>query len=325
MYTKKQPISGLIEGDRVEDIFVVKIKKAVIPYARGYRFNLILSDSSGMSIQCTYWGESDQELVRRVAETIKPDSVVFIRGTVQDFNGKLMISVNPPDSIIPLKEGDYSRDDFVSPPRRNIEEMSAEFVKYIEGVKNPQIKAVLERMFLEDSAFMEKFRTHPAAIEIHHNWRGGLLQHTLEVLRYCDISKELFPQMDSDLLTAGAILHDIGKTDELEVTSRIKATEKGQLKSHISLGYARVLKVMDKLNTPEGIRNKLLHIILSHHGNLEYGSPKEPMFPEAVAVYFADELSSKLTQFIDFQEFAKKATEDSFMYSNRLGRNVYLK
>jgi 3'-5' exoribonuclease len=323
MYTKKKAISELREGERVEDIFVVKIKKGVTAYSKGYTFLLLLSDASGRTINYRYWGDENQEAVQGLYDLIKPDSVVLVQGKLESYQDKLQISTNPPDTIRALNEGEYQAGDFIGPPRRNIEEMVTELNGYINGVQNPEIKRLLERVF--EPAFLEKFKAHPGAIEIHHNWRGGLLQHTLEVARYCDLSRNLFQGLDMDILISGALLHDIGKLEEIETTTRIKGTVKGQLSGHIALGYGHLSKVMDSIGTPPEIRERLLHITLSHHGEMAYGSPKQPMFPEAVAVYFADELSSKLAEMIEFKEAAREATEDDFMYSRRQNRNILLR
>ena len=324
MHAKKKPICDLKEGERVEDIFVVKIKKGVKPYAKGYTFSLLLSDASGRTISYRYWGDENQEVVRGLYESVKADSVVLVQGRTERFQERLQISTNPPDTIRVLKEGEFQPGEFIGPARRDLEEMVTELKGYIDRVKNDEVRHLLERVFL-DTEFLERFRNHPGAIEIHHNWRGGLLEHTLEVMKYCELSRGLFPELDMDILIAGALLHDIGKLEEIETTTRIKGTLRGQLRGHIALGYGHVSRVMDELKTPEEIREKLLHIMLSHHGNMEFGSPKQPMFPEAVAVYLADELSSKLAEFTEFKKRSREETEDDFMYSRRHGRNILLR
>lgn len=325
MHAKKRLISEMKEGDRVEDIFVVKIKKAVTPYQNGFRFQLILSDSSGKSVEYTYWGGPDEDRVKALFDSIKEDDVVLVNGWFKVFGRKIQISTNPPDSISALKEGEYKASDFIKPAKRPLEEMVDELKGHISAIQDGNIKAVVEAVFLENQEFLNKFKTHPGAIEIHHNWVGGLLQHTLEVVKYCELSRAMFPDLDSDLLVAGAMLHDIGKIHEIEVTTRIRGTVKGQLKGHIPIGFKMVSDVMDRLKTEEQTRNRLLHILLSHHGSTEFGSPKEPMFSEAMAVYYADELSSKLAEIIEFTKEEKAATENNFGYNRRHGRNILLR
>jgi len=121
----------------------------------------------------------------------------------------------------------------------------------------------------------KKFKQHPASIEIHHNWISGLLQHTLEVLNYCVSSANMFPDLNKDLLITGALLHDIGKLDELVVSSRVKGSIKGQLVGHLALGLIYVSNKIDEIDGfDENLKNKVLHMITSHHGKIEYGSPK---------------------------------------------------
>ena len=316
MFAKKKPISELKEGDRVEDIFIVKIKKGVSPYANGFRFQLIVSDASGKSIDYVYWGGTEEGEVRRIYDSIKADDVVFIQGRCEIFNNRPKISTNPPDIIRVLQKGEYNPEDFVKPPRRPIEEMVSELYGYINSINNFEVRRLLQRVFIEDRDFMEKFKYHPGAIEIHHNWIGGLLQHTLEVAKYCDLSSKLFPELDRDILMAGALLHDIGKMEEITVTTRIKATRKGQLKGHIAIGYKMLSDIMDELKISEDIRDKILHIVLSHHGFMEFGSPKEPMFSEALVVYYADEISSKTSEIIEFIKEKKKEQEAEKLVEN---------
>ena len=132
------------------------------------------------------------------------------------------------------------------------------------------MEKILQKILLIE----KKFKKHPGGIEIHHNWTGGLLQHTLEVLNYCKLSWELFPELSKDLLITGALLHDIGKLEELAVTSRIKGTNKGQLIGHIVLGSTYVSNKIDEIGMEDEPKDKILHMIVSHHGRMECPLPK---------------------------------------------------
>lgn len=324
-FRKKQPISSLSEGDVIDDVFVVKIKKGVSEYAKGYRFNLLLSDNSGKTIEYVYWGGHDEGKVRALYDSIKSDSVVRVRAKVSSYGGKLQLATNEPGVIEVLDEWQYHSEDFVKPAKKDVNEMYAQLLQTVETVENPHIKTLLERIFT-DPPIREKMKIHPGAISIHHNWIGGLLEHTLEVLDFCELAARKFPQLDRDLLVAGALLHDIGKLEELEVTSRIKGTNAGQLVGHVMLGALYVAGKIDEMEEfDEELKNKILHILVSHHGKRDYGSPKEPMFPEALAVYYADEMSSKLAEMIEFVEDSKGDTEDDFMYYRRHQKNIFLK
>ena len=321
---KKQQISALKEWDNVDDVFVVKIKRGIAPYAKGYTFQLLLSDNSGKTIDYKYWGGNDESKVKGIYDSIKGDSVIHVKGKVSTYNGKLQLATNEPDIIKVLNEDQYHAEDFVKPARKDIEEMYSSLKSYIKRVSNNQIKQLLKNIF-ENPEIAAKFKTHPAAIEIHHNWISGLLEHVLEMLKICDTLKEIYPVLNRDLMITGVLLHDIGKLEELQVTSRIKGTL-GQMTGHIVIGSSFVLKEIEKIGGfDENLKQKIIHLIVSHHGKNEYGSPKEPMFLEAVVLNYVDELSSKITELSEFINNAKEETEDDFMFNKRHGRNIFLR
>ncbi|VVB54389.1 Dihydroneopterin 2',3'-cyclic phosphate phosphodiesterase [uncultured archaeon] len=323
-YVKKQPLSGIREGDRVEDIFVVKIKRGLSPYSKGHSFHLILTDSSGKTIDYKFWGGQDEAKVKEVYDSIKPDSVVYVQGKASTYKDALQISANETDAIKTLASHEYDAAEFIPPAIRDVEEMYGELTVHINAVKNPELKAILDAVF-SDKDRAALFKVHPGSIEIHHNRVGGLLEHTLQVVEYCLLSKKLFPQLDEDMIITGAILHDIGKLEEIQATSRIKGTTRGQLLGHVSMGFSVLLRITDELGTSEETKNKLLHILISHHGKMEHGAPKEPMTPEAVAVHYADAASCMIEEILGYRQWAIEKTDDEFMYSNRRQRNIYLK
>jgi len=323
-FIKKQPIDTLKDGNRIDDVFVVKIKRGVSKYVKGYSFHLILSDSSGKSIDYKFWGGTSEEEVKKLYDSIKTDSVVHVQGKFSFYNENPQITTNEPDVIKALEKGQYDESDFIKKPKKDINQMYNDLMKIIMSIQNESLKKLLLSVF-EDGLIKEKFKRHPGGIEIHHNWVGGLLQHTLETVKYCELSAETYPSMNRDLLVTGALLHDIGKLEEIEVTARIKGSRKGQMHGHIVLGSIFVASEMDELGIDEEIKDKLLHIIISHHGTNGFGSPKEPMFPEAVAVYYADEMSSKLAEITEYIEDNKLETEDEFKYHYKKGRNIFLR
>ncbi len=324
-FRKKQQISALEVGESIDDVFVVKIKKGMSEYAKGFRFNLLVSDNSGKTLEYVYWGSKDEKGVKDIYDSIKSDSVVRIEGKVSSYNDKLQLTTNAPFKIEVLNEEQYEKEDFVKPSKKDLEKLYSELMDSINLVENEKIKNLLNSIF-KDPIIVRKFKEHPGAIEIHHNWIGGLLEHTLEVLKYSQLTLQQFPMLDKDLLIAGSLLHDIGKLDELEITSRIKGTNLGQLTGHLVLGLIYVAKKIDEIEDfDKEIKDKILHILTSHHGKNEFGSPKEPMFPEALAIYYADELSSKISEMTEFIESAREETEDDFMYSRRKNGNIFLK
>jgi 3'-5' exoribonuclease len=320
---KLKLINEYVEGENVKDIFVVKIKKGISDYSRGFYFALILTDSSGKSIDYRYWGGVDEEYVREIYNSIGDDSVVYIEGKFSFYNGKPQIVSNDKNEIRVLEEGHYKKEDFIKRSKKDLNILIKKIENYIYKIQNPEIRKLIESIFNED--FKEKYKLHPGAISIHHNWIGGLIEHTLEILKYCEVTKEMFPDLNEDLMIAGALLHDIGKLEEMEMTTRIKGTNKGMFLGHLVIGANMVSKKMDELETSEGIRNKILHLIVSHHGSMENGSPKEPMFPEAIALYHADEMSTRIAEMLNFIDQNKDETEDDFMYDWKKGKNIFLR
>jgi len=321
---KKKLINEYKEGDLVDDIFVVKIRKGILQASNGkYYFSLILTDSSGKSIDYRYWGGLDQEKVKEVYSPIKDDSVIHLRGKVSSYQGKIQITSDELQIIRVLESTEYNPESFIKRTKKDVENLYLKLQEYINRVNNEKLKLLLTSIF--NGEIKENFKEYPAAISIHHNWIGGLLEHTLEVVRYCELSKEIFPELDSDLLFTGALLHDIGKLEEMEMTTRIKGTNKGMFSGHLVLGSILIANKMDELDINGGLKERVLHMIVSHHGKMENGSPKEPMFPEAVALYYADEISSKIAEMISFIEDNKDETEDDFMYHYKKGLNIFLR
>ncbi len=322
VFKKTQFINALKEGTFVDDVFVVKIKKGISEYAKGYSFELLLSDNTGKNLNYKYWGGSDEDKVKNLYSSISHDAIVHVQGMVSIYNGKLQLTTNEPYIIETLSPDQYDLQDFIKPNKQDIEKMYSNLLKSIGLVQNNDLKSLLENIF-NDEGVANKFKLHPASIEIHHNWISGLLQHTLEVLKYCMSSANMFPELDKDLLITGALLHDIGKLEELVVSSRVKGSTRGQLVGHLALGLIYVSNKIDEIDGfDEELKNKVLHMITSHHGKVEYGSPKEPMFPEAVVIYYADEMSSKIAEILDFVEQSKDSTEDKFSYNRRHKRNI---
>ena len=150
---KKQQISALKEWDNVDDVFVVKIKRGIAPYAKGYTFQLLLSDNSGKTIDYKYWGGNDESKVKGIYDSIKGDSVIHVKGKVSTYNGKLQLATNEPDIIKVLNEDQYHAEDFVKPARKDIEEMYSSLKSYIKSVSNSQIKQLLKTSLFHSCNF----------------------------------------------------------------------------------------------------------------------------------------------------------------------------
>lgn len=319
---KPQFVDKLVLGEKVDSQFSVKYKHPVREYGKpfkGFMFAVGLADRTG-EIELTYWGGNDKSKVQRIYDSFKENDVVSVSGIVGKFKDNLKIDVNEGTGKLERSEK-FEIEDFI-PSAKNLAQNEKEFSEINNSIKNEFLKRLLD-LFFTDNDFFEKFRKAPAAMYVHQAYLGGLLEHTLNVAKICGFLHSLYPGMDRDLLVASALLHDIGKTKEFHVTTNIKQTEEGMLRGHITIGEEMVMeKIRQIMDFPETLKIKIAHIMLSHHGDLENGSPKEPHFSEAIAVYYADEFDSKLAQWTKIIEEAE--TEDFRIFSKRLGQ-IYLK
>ncbi|MDD4251073.1 MAG: HD domain-containing protein [Candidatus ainarchaeum sp.] len=320
MYKKQKSISEYNPNEPFSDIFVVRFTKEIRSTKNGkYFFEIKIQDSNGDGM-LKYWGSNNLQNVEKLYDLIKEDSVIFAEGSVTEYNGNIDFSVNE-GKIKVLKIGEYNPSDFIKVSKRDKEEMFTELKAHMDSIINPELKQVLN-VFFSNEKFVEKFKTAPGAMYIHHGWISGLLEHTLTVLNICLNLQKYHEDVDRDLLITGAILHDIGKTDEFVITTQIKITDKGNLLSHIIMGVQELTRVLDKLDISEITKTKLLHIMISHHGKVEYGCPKPHMIPEALIIAKADEIDANIVAMLEAKKTA--GTNDSFTYSKHIG-NIYLK
>ncbi len=316
---KKQFIADLKDGDIVNDMFAVKFKKPVRPYERGHYFEIRASDRTG-EITIKYWGGTKEDVLKLYDSFSKGD-VIHITGTAVEYKNHIEIAMDESNLLRVVPKGEYYLEDFVGFSKKDITKMQESLLKFVEQVKNPHLRTLLESFF-KDEEFMKKFSEAPAAMHYHQNYLGGLLEHTLNVVRIVSAIYEIHPDMDYDLLITGALLHDVGKIKEFEVNTSIDISREGMLLGHIVIGKDMVLEKISKIKDfPENLALKLQHIILSHHGKNMYGSPKEPQLPEAMAIYMADELDAKLDLMIRYKSEAQ--TEDPWIWTKMFG-HIYL-
>ncbi|CEG12534.1 putative 3'-5' exoribonuclease YhaM [groundwater metagenome] len=305
-------IKNLKAGSKVEGFFAVGKKDTLQSYKNkpGYYFKIDISDKTG-NIKATFWGREIKEKVEEIYNSFNNGDVVFVSGNTNLFNNEPEIHTNQSEGILrKAAENEYNAADFLPSTNQNIEEMEKEFGKTIDEIKNKFLKELLLKFF-DDKDFIEKFKKWPGAMKYHHACVGGLMEHTLEVVRLCKAICDIHPTgMNKDLTIAGAILHDIGKIETITVRATgypLDDNAEDVLRGHISIAEEMLIKEIGKINEgaknedekfPEILKHKLLHIILSHHGNPEQGSVIEPAIPEAAAVYAADYFSSSVTQYI---------------------------
>ena len=217
--------------------------------------------------------------------------VVKVKGQVCRYQEKLQINL---EKIRRAEPFEYELGDFVPQTTRDVNELWAELNNYVESFTNPHLKMLL-RTFLDDAEIATALREAPAAKSMHHAWLGGLLEHIVSLLGICDATAKHYAEINRDLLLTGAVLHDIGKLHELRWGTSFDYTLEGQLLGHITIGAAMIEQKLAALpDFPNELRILVIHMVLSHHGKYEFGSPKLPMIPEAVLFHYLDDMDAKM-------------------------------
>ena len=299
------------KGEEVNDLFAVKTKGSVKPYKFGFMFTLVVSDKTD-EMALSYFGGDKKDEVESLHRTFEVQDVIHVKGKTDDFTGPITIAVNTDGEIKKVDEFDIS--DFVPKTKKDISTMINELKDVISKIQDNDIKRLLDTIFTKE--FMEKYSLAAAAKTIHHSFAGGLLEHVLSMVKISLRMVELYPELNKDLLIAGCILHDIGKVNEIKVKTAIDYTTEGHLVGHISMGQKMVNDVIEKLdNFPDILKHKIIHLILSHHGEKKLGSPVEPLLPEAHALHHIDMLDSQVQKVLQQKEKAY-AGEKWVMYKD---------
>lgn len=295
------------EGDRVFDIYLCKHKQAATTKNGKTYENVILQDKTG-TIDAKVWEPNSMGI-----EDYDALDYIEVYGEVTTFQGANQINVK---RIRRCHEGEYNPADYLPVSSKNVDEMYRELLAFVGSIQEPHVKELLERFFVKDEEFVKAFRNSSAAKSVHHGFVGGLLEHTLSVTKLCDYYTKSYPLLNRDLLLASAMLHDIGKTRELSLFPENDYTDAGQLLGHIVIGSEMVdRKAADIEGFPVKLLSYIKHCILSHHGELEYGSPKKPAIMEAVALNFADNTDAKMQT---FTEIIGGTNETGWLGYNRL-------
>jgi 3'-5' exoribonuclease len=258
----------------------VRQKKTGDPY-----LSLTLADKTG-ELDAKMWDNAAE-----VLGTFDRDDFIRVKGLIQVFQNRLQLTIH---KLQKLDDAEVAFSDFFPASKRDPAEMEAELRGVVAGIGNPHLKALLEAVFA-DEKIMAAYRMAPAAKSIHHAYLSGLIEHVLSMVKVARFTASHYAEIDADLLITGVLLHDIGKIQELVYARTFGYSDDGQLIGHIVLG----VKMLDeKARAIPGFPQRLLtlveHLVLSHHGTLEYGSPKVPLFPEALLLHHIDNLDSKM-------------------------------
>jgi 3'-5' exoribonuclease len=284
-------INEIEPGEAINDIYMVKEPILRSTTKGDLYIAMFLSDKTGQ-LNGRMWQASEE-----IYKALPKPGFVHIQGRSELYQNNLQIIVN---NIAVVEPSKVCVDDFLAHTDRDIKQMFIELRSIVSQVKNPQLKALVEE-FLTDRELMKKFCQAPGGVKLHHDYIGGLLEHTYDMLRVAVAILPLYPQVQADLVLAGIFLHDIGKTEELSYDMAFSYTDSGQLIGHIVKSLLMINQKADVLRTKgtqidQAIIDALGHIILSHHGQYEFGSPKLPATPEAFMVYYIDDLDAKLNQ-----------------------------
>lgn len=309
---KQQYVSGLREGDAVASVFALRARELRATRAGEAYLTMEVADRTGR-ITCVMFRPD------RVAESVPSGTVVAVEGTVTSYRGVLRISAT---SLRPSRQHDP--EDLLPVGQRDSAELLAELRTLVRGVTDPGLAALLRAVF-GDRAFMRRFRSCPAAQSFHHAYLGGLLEHTVSVARLCRGLATLYPHADAELLVAGALLHDIGKVDELLWDTSIDYTDEGRLLGHVVLGERRLQRAISAVGGALGreTATRLAHVIISHHGELEWGAPKRPSTLEALLLHHADNLDAKAAGFSESVRAASLVDEPWTDADNLFRRPLY--
>jgi len=310
---KNQFINKIKVGDNVDDIFMLH-EKSLAQKRDGNNFlNVTLSDKTG-TIKGVIWDNVDQ-----ISAGVTSGDVVHIKGSVNEYKGSSQLIIKKMEAC---NADTIHPSDFLPATRQDIDSMFNRLLKITASMETAYLKKLMEA-FWNDEAFVIKFKTAPAAKKMHHAYIGGLLEHTLSLASLADKVSGHYSGIDRELLLSGAILHDIGKIREFEFQFKIDYSDEGRLLNHIVMGLEMIEEKISEIEDfPEDQMLLLKHLIVSHHGSREFGSPEPPKTIEAVLLNYIDEIDSKVNGIRNFIE-KEDPNETWTSYHRVLERHFY--
>lgn len=276
-------INELKDGDHIYGpLLVVGVTKGSTDRGSSY-LNITFQDRTG-NVEAKKWDASDEDM-----KVLVPGALCYLEGIVNLYKNQPQIKINSVAKVENMNEIDLTNYQRVSPIP--LDEMKAKLDTYMKSFKDEDVKKITEAVI---SHFYDKYTTYPAAVKIHHEFASGILHHSLAMADLADDVAKRYPEVDRDLLVAGALMHDIGKTIEYENPMMPVQTNEGKLIGHISIMYAEFKKIVDGLHIESEVPLLIEHMILSHHGKLEFGSPVVPCTREALLLSMIDLLDSRM-------------------------------
>jgi len=299
----KTYINEIKENDYIDSLFLVKEKSSGTTKTGNIYLKLKLVDRSG-EMEGRIW-----TFVETFADSFQKDDFVHVMGKAVSFQGQLQLNLT---SIQKVGEEEILFPDFFPMAEKDPEEMFRSLVEISDQIKNPHLSQLL-KLFWEDESFVQLFKVAPASKWLHHNYLGGLLEHTLSMVHLVLKNASHYNGLNLDLLLTASILHDSGKVDELSYHRSFDYSDEGRLLGHIILGIERLEdKIRQLPDFPKDLSTLLKHLLLSHHGQYIWGSPKRPMTLEAVMLHYLDDMDAKMN---GIQQFIKKQVQEGSRWS----------
>ena len=305
-------INTLVPGELIRNIYLCKGKRSAETRNGKPYDNLTLQDKTG-TLDGKVWDPNSSG----IAEYDEMD-FIEVYGEVTSYNNNLQLNIK---QIRKAQEEEYIPADYMPTTEKSTDSMYQELLGYVGKIENKYLRQAVEYYFVKDESFIKKFKSHSAAKSVHHGFSGGLLEHTLSVVKLCEYMAGAYSILNRDLLYAGAICHDIGKVKELSSFPENDYTDDGQLLGHIIIGVEMVSDAVREIpEFPEKLASELKHCIIAHHGELEYGSPKKPALAEALALNFAVCTDAKMQTLTEI--FKEKNTNDWLGYNRLFESNL---
>lgn len=311
---KKVFLKDIKEKGRIEDVFLVTKKEMGMSKNNKPYLNIKLMDRTG-EMEARVWDDAED-----ISRKFERNDFVKVKGSAIAYQGGLQLNIS---EITKIDEDKIAVRDFLPASKREPDEMMAELESIIAGIKNNSIKKLLT-LFLEDAEIRNLLMLAPAAKSMHHPYLGGLLEHILSLCNLIHGVAKHYQNINKDLLLAGAILHDIGKIYELRFERAFDYSDEGRLLGHITIGVGMIDKKLESLPDFPGETALLLkHMLLSHHGYLDFGSPKRPKTVEAVILYYLDDMDSKVQSMQALIEKEKEMPSNWTSYHKLYERYIY--
>ena len=312
-------LCDIADGDQLDEVLLVRDKQVRTNRNGNQYLQLELCDRTG-AVSARYWNSTESE-----SRSFESGDFLHIKGRVQSFQGQLQVIVN---SFSSVTDNTLNVSDFLPATSCDVDALLAELRDFLNSMENPYLKA-LGQAFLIDESFLHAFSRAPAGIKNHHAYVGGLLEHVVTIMKVADRIRDLYPEIDHDLLKIGIFLHDAGKIRELSFDRGFAYTDEGQLIGHLVIGVElindKLLVATELLGEPipAELVCRIKHMIVSHHGTYEFGSPKLPMIPEAIALHHLDNLDAKIHNFTQTIDEDTNSDQMWTPYDPSLGRRLY--